>query len=308
MQTTDTVFMVRPGSFSLNNETASSNAFQHADVRLNPEMLHQQATLAFERYVSALRAANIEVHVFDDRPGNNTPDSLFPNNWVTLQHDGSLTLFPMEAHNRRRERDPAIIAALMQRFRLQPALDLSGWEQRGEYLEGTGSLVCDHQQRIAYVCRSSRSSGHVLQEWQQNTGYKVIDFTAKDAQGRAIYHTNVMMSIGIRYAVVCMDAVVEATERELLIASLRASGKIIIEITHAQMQAFCGNILELRGNDGRPVIAMSEQAWEAFTHTQQQILGGYARIVQAPIAIIEQHGGGGARCMLAEIFAPKLTG
>ncbi|WP_416260314.1 citrulline utilization hydrolase CtlX [Gibbsiella quercinecans] len=308
MQTTNNVFMVRPGGFCLNHETASSNAFQHADASLPPERLQQQATLAFDRYVSALRAAGIAVLVFDERHGNNTPDSLFPNNWVTLQHDGSLTLFPMEAPNRRRERDPAIVAALMRHFRLQPAVDLSGWEQQGEYLEGTGALVCDHQQRIAYVCRSSRSSGRVLREWQQKSGYQVIDFTAEDAQGRAIYHTNVMMSVGIRYAVVCLEAIVEATARDQLLKSLNASGKTVIAITMAQMHAFCGNVLELCSHDGHPVIAMSEQAWRAFTPAQQKMLSAYARIVQAPIAVIEQHGGGGARCMLAEIFAPKVTG
>lgn len=164
MQTTNNVFMVRPGGFCLNHETANSNAFQYADTSLPPERLQQQAALAFDRYVSALRAAGINVLVFDERRGNNTPDSLFPNNWVTLQHDGSLTLFPMKAPNRRRERDPAIVAALMRHFRLQPAVDLSCWELQGEYLEGTGALVCDHQQRIAYVCRSSRSSSRVLQE------------------------------------------------------------------------------------------------------------------------------------------------
>lgn len=307
MQTTNRVFMVRPGRFCLNPETASSNAFQHADASLPPAQLQQQAELAFDRYVSALRVAGIEVLVLHDHPDNNTPDALFPNNWITLQHDGSLTLFPMEAPNRRRERHPAIIAALAQRFHLLPTLDLSGWEQQGEYLEGTGSLVCDHQHRIAWVCRSSRSSARVLQAWQQQSGYRVIEFTAQDAQGRAIYHTNVMMSVGIRYAVVCLEAVVDPETRDRLITSLQASGKTLIAINQAQMQAFCGNILELHDGDGHPVIAMSEQAWDAFTPEQQQMLSAYARIVRAPIAVIEQHGGGGARCMLAEIFAPAIT-
>lgn len=307
MQTTNSVFMVRPASFCLNPETASSNAFQLADASLHPAQLQQQAEHAFDCYVSALRAAGIEVLVFDDQPDQHTPDALFPNNWLTLQHDGSLTLFPMEAVNRRRERNPAILNALEQRFRLQPIIELSHWEQQGEYLEGTGSLVCDHQQRIAWVCRSSRSSARVLQAWQRRSGYQVIEFAAQDAQGRAIYHTNVMMSVGIKYAVVCLEAVIDSDERDRLTTSLSARGKTIIAISQAQMHAFCGNILELHDGDGHPVLAMSEQAWHAFTPTQQYRLNDYARIVRAPIAVIEQHGGGGARCMLAEIFAPKIT-
>ncbi|KAA8999373.1 amidinotransferase [Affinibrenneria salicis] len=304
MQTTDTVFMVRPALFARNAETARSNAFQQADVRLDRRRIQTQAQEGFDRYAAALTAAGVRVWVFDDRVENETPDSLFPNNWITLHADGRVILYPMEALNRRRERNPALIAQLARHFALKEIIDLSHHELAGHYLEGTGSLVFDHVNRIAYVCRSSRSTPTAMRDLQSRLPYRVIWFDAYDRQGNRIYHTNVMMSVGIKYAVVCLAAIADGRQRLALEAALRDSGKIIMPISLQQVASFCGNILELRGQDNRPVIALSEQAWSAFDEQQRAMLSDYAAIVRAPIEIIERLGGGGARCMIAEIFCP----
>ncbi|MBP1133068.1 hypothetical protein JOE25_004684 [Serratia sp. PL17] len=303
MQTTQSVFMVRPSGFAANQETRHSNFFQKDAV--NHEDHAVGALAAFNGYVDALTQAGIEVTVIEDTGGQETPDALFPNNWIALLADGSLYTFPMEANNRRRERREDIIAQLANDFKVERQIDLSAYELTGRFLEGTGSLILDHVHKLAYACLSSRSSPDVGREFEHHSGYRIIWFDAADRLERPIYHTNVMLSVGAQYAVVCLASIRDQAQKSVLIATLKRSGKTVIDVSFAQMEAFACNVLELRAKDGHPVYAMSTRAWASFTPQQQALIGGYARLALGPIDIIEDLGGGGARCMLAEIFLPK---
>ncbi|CAI1176506.1 Uncharacterized protein conserved in bacteria containing a pentein-type domain [Serratia liquefaciens] len=303
MQTTQSVFMVRPFGFAANQETRHSNFFQKIT-----EHNENQATLAltaFNAYVDALTQAGIDVTVIEDTGVQETPDALFPNNWIALLGDGSLFTFPMEAKNRRRERRLDIIAQLANDFVVERQIDLSAHELAGRFLEGTGSLILDHRHKLAYACRSSRSSPEVGREFERHSGYQIVWFEAADRHNRPIYHTNVMLSVGAEYAIVCLESIRNETQKSALIVSLTRSGKTIIDVSFAQMEAFACNVLELRAKDGHPVYAMSTRAWAHFTLKQQTLIGSYARLALGPIDIIEDLGGGGARCMLAEIFLQR---
>lgn len=304
MQTTSRIFMVRPASFTVNQETALTNHFQQTGQI--PDASQAWALAEFTHYAEQLQQAGIDVHIFDDPTGTETPDSLFPNNWLTLGHQGQAIMYPMEADNRRKERNPALITTLSATFAIHQVIDLSPYEQQGDFFEGTGSMVCDHKNNIAWVCRSSRSSPAVMAAVEEKTGYRAMWFSARDRKGRPIYHTNVMMSIGETYAVVCFDAITDSQEAHQVYRGLRDAGKEIINISFAQMEHFCANTLELHAEDtGRPVFAMSHNAWRAFTRSQRAKLATYARIVSPSLATIEQLGGGGARCMVGEIFSPR---
>ncbi|HDZ2453958.1 TPA: amidinotransferase [Klebsiella pneumoniae] len=303
MQTAQTVMMVRPAAFRANPETLTSNAFQKPLSAV--EDVAEQARAAFDGYVAALRNAGVDVLVIDDNAKSETPDSLFPNNWIAMLEDGTIYTFPMEAHNRRRERRMDIIADLTRDFVVSRRVDLSGFETRNLYLEGTGSLILDHDNHIAYACRSSRSSWEAGQEFERLSGYHIHWFNACDRHLQSIYHTNVMMSVGAQFAIVCLQSLTSKLERLRLVTLLERTGKTIIDVTYAQMEAFACNVLELRNHFGQPVYAMSTRAWESFTPEQQALISGYASLALAPINIIEDLGGGGARCMVAEIFLEK---
>lgn len=295
--------MIRPAGFLSNPETAASNAFQRSDL----DAISAQAAAAreFDAYVLRLRAAGVGVEVIDDMPAPHTPDSIFPNNWVSFHQDGRVFLYPMQAPNRRRERRASILAKINERFAIRDVVDQSGFENEGRYLEGTGSLVMDHENRIAYVCHSSRSHPDVMAAFAARSGYRPVWFHATDRRGQAIYHTNVMMCVGRTLAVVCTEAIADPAERKLLSESLAETGKGLIAISHQQMEAFAGNMLELRSSSGRPVFALSRRAWAALSEQQRRTISEYAEPVLAPIDTIERLGGGGARCMIAEIFLPK---
>lgn len=303
MQTTNTVLMVRPAAFMSNPETRASNAFQKSAGNLQD--VQTRAQVAFDSYVQALRNVDIEVHVIDDAAEHGTPDSLFPNNWIAMLEDGTLYTFPMEAPNRRRERREDIILQLATDFVVNKRIDLSAHELEGRYLEGTGSLILDHDNRIAYSCRSSRSSTLVGQEFERLSGYRIVWFEAHDQHRQPIYHTNVMLSVGSRFAIVCLDALPSLHERRQLIDALQSTGKTLIAVTFEQMAFFTCNVLELKDKSGKPVYAMSTRAWEAFTTAQQCQISSYARLALGPLDIIEDLGGGGARCMLCEVFLEK---
>jgi len=303
MQTTQSVFMIRPSGFAANKQTQHSNFFQK--VTQHHEHHAARALIAFNGYVDALQQAGVDVRVMDDIDGQETPDALFPNNWIALLGDGSLFTFPMEAENRRRERRQDIIAQLANDFVIERRIDLSAHELAGRFLEGTGSLILDHPNKLAYSCLSSRSSPEVGREFERHSGYKIIWFDAVDRHNQPIYHTNVMMSVGARYAILCLESLRNPEQKRTVIARLQGSGKTLIDVSYAQMEAFACNVLELRAKDGSPVYAMSTRAWASFTPPQQALIGGYARLALGPIDIIEDLGGGGARCMLAEIFLPK---
>lgn len=305
MQTAKTVLMVRPAAFRANPETMKSNLFQKPMTGVTD--VANLARAAFDGYVASLRNAGVDVRIIEDIPLHETPDSLFPNNWIVMLAGGTIFTFPMEAHNRRRERRMDIIADLSKDYEVLRRIDLTHYEEENLYLEGTGSLILDHDNYIAYACRSSRSSEVVGQEFERLSGYRIYWFNARDRLHHPIYHTNVMMSVGSRFAIVCLESLTSEKERHELVELLVSSGKTIISVTFEQMESFACNVLEVTSRDGHPVYAISTRAWASFTPEQQTQLNGYARLALAPIDIIEELGGGGARCMVAEVFLEKKT-
>jgi len=304
-QLTSTVLMIRPTRFESNPMTAESNVFQGRSG-VTPAEQQQEAAREFDALVDALRAAKIEVVVVDDTTEPHTPDSIFPNNWVSFHADGRVVLYPMEAVNRRTERRPDIIERLVDEFGFQvtEVLDLSEHENSGHYLEGTGSMVLDRVNRVAYACLSSRTQLDPLGDFAQRMGYDVVAFDAVDTDGVPIYHTNVLMNIGEALAVICDEAIVRDDQRDAVMTRLRDSGHDVVSISYDQVDAFAGNMLELRSKEGDRVLAMSSQAWNSLDAEQRKALQENGKIVSSPINNIESSAGGSVRCMLAEIHLP----
>ena len=324
MQTTDKVLMIRPVRFSYNSQTAVNNAFQESGI---PEELSQrQALKEFDAYVEMLRNEGIEVMVVEDTATPHTPDSIFPNNWLSLHSADELAdvgsrvavLYPMFAENRRAERRQDIIEALTGAVAPSCAgaadapscataalLDLTSYEKRNLFLEGTGSLILDRNEHLAYACQSPRTCEEVLEEWSSKMGYDYFLFHAEDMNGNPIYHTNVMMSVGEQLAVVCLDAITDIEERMSLIELLEESDKEIVEISLEQMNEFAGNMLQLHTvKDGelKYIMVMSARAKDSLDQDQIEAIEKYCKIVAPDLEFIERNGGGSARCMLAEIF------
>ena len=330
MQTTDKVLMIRPVRFSYNSQTAVNNAFQESGI---PEELSQrQALKEFDAYVEMLRNEGIEVMVVEDTATPHTPDSIFPNNWLSLHsaeelaegasnltgsaHPGSAApcnrvavLYPMFAENRRAERRQDIIEALTGADAPSCAsaalLDLTSYEKRNLFLEGTGSLILDRNEHLAYACQSPRTCEEVLEEWSSKMGYDYFLFHAEDMNGNPIYHTNVMMSVGEQLAVVCLDAITDIEERMSLIELLEESDKEIVEISLEQMNEFAGNMLQLhtvKEGELKYIMVMSARAKDSLDQDQIEAIEKYCKIVAPDLEFIERNGGGSARCMLAEIF------
>jgi hypothetical protein len=304
MQAASTVFLVRPARFSFNNQTADSNRFQQPLSGLSEPVLQQQAQAEFDQLVETLRAKGVRVLVFDDTPEPHTPDSIFPNNWLTLHPDGRVLLYPMCAPNRRLERRPDILAALGQSFTVQEVVDFSEAEQEGRFLEGTGSILFDHVHRVAYACLSPRTDAGLFAEVCVRLAYRPVTFQAVDALGHAIYHTNVMMCIGEKFAVVCLESIQDKAERVAVAASLQETGHQIIAITLGQVARFAGNMLTLQPAARRTILAMSQSAFDALEPAQRDTLGQFCELVPLAIPTIETIGGGSVRCMLAEVFLP----
>lgn len=340
MQTTDKVLMIRPVRFSYNSQTAVNNAFQESGI---PEELSQrQALKEFDAYVEMLRNEGIEVMVVEDTATPHTPDSIFPNNWLSLHSAEELAdvgstltgfaalgtaapstanpgsaapcsrvavLYPMFAENRRAERRQDIIEALTGAVAPSCAsaalLDLTSYEKRNLFLEGTGSLILDRNEHLAYACQSPRTCEEVLEEWSSKMGYDYFLFHAEDMNGNPIYHTNVMMSVGEQLAVVCLDAITDIEERMSLIELLEESDKEIVEISLEQMNEFAGNMLQLhtvKEGELKYIMVMSARAKDSLDQVQIEAIEKYCKIVAPDLEFIERNGGGSARCMLAEIF------
>lgn len=301
--------MIRPVRFESNPLTAESNRFQGRNES-TPEQQQIDAEAEFGELAAALEASGITVVQVDDTPEPHTPDAIFPNNWVSFHADGTVVLYPMEAPNRRTERRPDIIESLASQhgFQVREIVDFSHHEQQGHFLEGTGSLVLDRVNRIAYACLSSRTHLDALGEFAQRMDYEVVAFDAVDRDGAPIYHTNVLMNVGEELAVICDEAIPRDEQREAVMQSLEGTGHKVLTLTFDQMDSFAGNMLELRSSSGQRVIAMSEQARESLTEAQLETIADYAQIVSAPIDNIESSAGGSVRCMLAEIHLPKVTG
>ena len=306
-QLASSVLMIRPARFESNPLTAESNVFQ-GRTRATPGEQQAAALREFDTLVNALRAEGINVVVVEDTPEPHTPDSIFPNNWVSFHADGKVVLYPMEAVNRRTERRADIIERLgdASGFQVTEVIDLSGHEKAGHYLEGTGSMVLDRANKIAYACLSSRTQLDPLGDFAQRMAYDVVAFDAVDRNGVPIYHTNVLMNVGETIAVICDEAIARDDQREAVLTRLRETGHDVVRLSYDQLEAFAGNMLELRNQDGDRVLAMSSRAWKSLNAEQRAVLQSNSRIVSAAIDNIEDSAGGSVRCMLAEVHLPTL--
>ncbi|MBO0356385.1 amidinotransferase [Hymenobacter sp. BT186] len=298
--------MVRPARFGYNTETAASNHFQHHMQGLGAAAIQARAYAEFDELVAALRTNGVRVLVFEDTLEPAKPDAVFPNNWLTLHPDGRVLLYPMCAPNRRPERRPDILAALRRQFTVTDVIDLSTHEQENRFLEGTGSILFNHEHRVAYAALSPRTDATLFREVAAQLGYRPVAFRAYDAQGVAIYHTNVMLCIGSGFAVVCLESITDAAERAAVVGSFMVSGHEIVNISLEQVARFAGNLLALQTAAGTTLLAMSQSAFQALTEPQRQTLSKYAALLPPPIPTIETIGGGSVRCMLAEVFLPPL--
>ena len=298
--------MIRPARFESNPLTAQSNRFQ-GKTDMAPEAQQAAALKEFDALAGTLRDAGIDVVVVDDTPEPHTPDSIFPNNWISLHADGRLVLYPMEAVNRRSERRTDIIEHLHDKLGLSVTeiVDLTAHEDSGHYLEGTGSMVLDRSNRIAYACLSSRTQLDPLGDFAQRMNYEVVTFDAVDSDGVPIYHTNVLMNVGEKLAVICDAAIPREDQRAAVLGQLHETGHDVIRLSYAQLEAFAGNMLELRNNQGERVVAMSQQAYDSLNEEQLGKLRANGRIVSVPIDTIEMSAGGSVRCMLAEVHLPR---
>jgi len=304
-QSSHTVLMVRPAAFGYDAETAATNAFQR-EVGLSPEEAAARGRAEFDMTVAFLRAAGVRVLVMDDVPEPHTPDAVFPNNWFSTHTDGTLVVYPMATPMRRQERRvEALIDTLTGGgFSVARTIDLTDHEHDGKHLEGTGSLVLDHAERVAYACRSARTDAGLAAAWAERFGYEAVVFDASDARGVPLYHTNVLAWIGTGVAAIAA-ACIAAHDRQRVMDRLSASGRTIVELTPEQLDRFAGNALEVRSVQGPPLLAMSATAFDSLTDAQRRTIETHASIVSVPIPTIEAIGGGSLRCMLAEIFLPR---
>lgn len=293
--------MIRPVNFGFNAETAVNNAFQVAG---QDAAAQEKAKKEFDGFVQLLRQNGVDVTVVNDTPEPHTPDSIFPNNWVSFHNDGTIILYPMFAVNRRQERKPQVIQQIGSRFDIRHTVDLTTYEPQHKFLEGTGSMVLDRDKKIAYACISPRTDKTILSDFAKKMNYRPVAFTAVDEKGRAIYHTNVMMCVADTYVVICLDSIADATEREMVVEVIKESGKEIITITLEQMNHFAGNMLQVENVKGKKLLVMSSQAYMALSADQVKKLESYNRILYASLDTIETNGGGSARCMMAEVFLP----
>lgn len=291
--------MIKPVRFGYNGQTAATNPFmsREADTVAHREILKQ-----FNNVVTVLRSIGIKVIVVKDTPYPATPDSIFPNNFLSTHSDGHTVLFPMCAPNRRDERKPAVLEAVSNACPGNTLVDLSYWENEGKFLEGTGSMVLDRVHRIAYASLSPRTSREVLEVFCNRLGYKPITFHSVDGSGIPIYHTNVMMSVCSDFAVLCSEAIFSHDELAAVKSSLRQSGKKIVEVSLSQMFRYACNMLELNDGKGNRYVAMSDTAKNALTDTQKIDISEFGTIVSADVHTIEAIGGGSVRCMLAEMY------
>jgi hypothetical protein len=299
MQSTSKILMVRPSGFGFNEQTSANNAFQSRGYEQDAQ---KRALEEFDGFVKLLEEAGVEVNVIEDTPEPHTPDSVFPNNWFSTHEGGTLVLYPMFAPNRRDERKPAPLDFLRNKCGYGRVIDLTGYETKEKFLEGTGSMVIDRDCDLVYACRSPRTNEEVLEKLAGELDFDYFLFDAKDEKGEPIYHTNVMMSVGSRFVLVCLDSLCDINERTNFIGLAEESDKEIIEISTAQVSEFAGNMLELSGKDGEKLLVMSARARKSLTDHQIERLSSYCHIISPDLETIEKNGGGSARCMIAELF------
>ena len=299
MQTANKILMIRPAHFAYNEQTAQNNHFQKKSSFSD---LSKRAIQEFDAFVETLRSNKIDVIVVQDSIEPHTPDSIFPNNWFSTHSTGELVLYPMFAKNRRLERKPHVLETIREHFSAHKTINFTHWEDKNRFLEGTGSMILDHNRRVVYACRSERTDDIVFEEFYTKMNSEPEIFNAYDEDGKNIYHTNVMLSIGEKFAVICAESITDMKRQESIINRLKNSNKDVVEISFEQMKKFCANIIEVRNIENENILIMSESAKLGFTKEQIDILEKHCKIVSSPLASIEQVGGGSARCMIAEIF------
>lgn len=306
MQTTDTVLMIEPIAFGYNAETAKNNYFQ---VEQTGSDIQSKALAEFNTFVEKLREKGINVITIKDTLDPHTPDSIFPNNWVSFHKDGKVVLYPMFASNRRVERREDIIESIQEQgFEVVEVDDWSFSETQGHFLEGTGSMIFDHDNKIAYGSVSLRLDEKLFREFCTKYGFAPVVFHSFQTVGTErlpIYHTNVMMCVADRFVVICLDCIDDELEREKVVETIKGSGKEIIEISEEQMQQFAGNMLQVQNKEGEKFLVMSQTAYQSLSSEQVAAIEKYCEIIYSDLNTIEVNGGGSARCMLAEVFLPK---
>jgi hypothetical protein len=303
MQQPRAVFMVRPSSFGFNIQTSSSNFFQSSvssSANVGPAAIAE-----FERMVGRLRANDIDVVVFDDTSSPQKPDAIFPNNWISLHEDGTAVLYPMMTENRRWERREDILGELKKQFVISKVVDLTAEENAGKFLEGTGSLVFDHTNKIVYASRSPRTSEELVNRVSKLLGYKPIIFSSVDENGNAIYHTNVMMCVGEKFVVLCLDSIKDEDDQERLLESFSSTEHKVIAISFAQTKAFAGNMIEVKTRNNEPVVLLSQTAFDSLLPGQLNAISQFAELLPLEISTIQTVGGGSVRCMIAGIHSPR---
>jgi len=308
-QSTQTILMIRPVAFRMNEQTAINNYYQKVLDNLTPETVNAKAQAEFDTFVNKLKAVGVNVLVVNDTLSPDTPDSIFPNNWVSFHQDGSVVLYPMFAENRRFERREDVLDTLEEKgFLIENIYDFTSAEEDHLFLEGTGSIILDRTNEIAYCALSPRADEELFIEFCEELEYSPVVFNAfqtVENQRKPIYHTNVLMCIGSSFAVLCADAIDDLKERKMVMQQLRSSGKELILITEDQVNNFAGNMLEIIGTNDKKYVVMSTSAYSSLTENQQKTLEKHTEILHSSLDTIEACGGGSARCMMAEVFLPK---
>ena len=308
-QTTNSIVMIRPVAFRMNEQTEVNNYYQKGLDGLLPATVNAKAQQEFDTFVEKLRAVGVDVTVVDDTLDPDTPDSIFPNNWISFHENGDVAMYPMFAENRRAERREEILDILEDKgFVINNIVDYTSAEEDGFYLEGTGSLLLDRENNKAYCALSPRADEELFIEFCEDFDYAPVIFEAfqtVDGERKLIYHTNVMMCLGETFAVICAECIDDKKERKMVLDNLKENNKEIILITEAQVNSFAGNMLEVRGANDKKYLVMSAAAHQCLTPTQIEQLEKHAEILSSSLDTIEACGGGSARCMMAEIFLPK---
>ena len=308
MQITNTILMIRPVAFRKNEQTAVNNYFQD-DLEINKAKINEQAQREFDDFVSVLRSKGVKVIVVEDRKETDTPDSIFPNNWVSFHENGTVVVYPMFALNRRRERREDIFETLEKNgFEIKDIVDYTSAEKEGIFLEGTGSILKDRVSQKAYCALSERAHEDLFIEFCEDFDCFPVIFTANqtvNGERKAIYHTNVMMAMAEDFAIICLASIDDKTERKNVVSHLKKDGKEIIGITEAQMHSFAGNMLQVLGSNDQRFMVMSTQAYNSLSEEQISAIEKHCEILHSPLDTIETCGGGSARCMMAEVFLPK---
>lgn len=305
LQLPSSVLMVRPSKFGFNAQTASTNAFQK-EPAASAAVIQEKARDEFNRMVDTLIDQGVDVMVVDDTEVPEKPDAIFPNNWISFHENGIVVLYPMMVENRRAERSNPVIDQVRRQFEVSEIIDLTGYELKNQFLEGTGSVVFDYQNRIAYASRSPRTHQAVLLELCNRLNFRPLFFDAVDEAGLPIYHTNVLMCVGSKFAVICLDAIKKDVDQEKLLKSFGETGHRVVAISYEQLRCFAGNMIEVQTRSGEPVVLLSQSAFNSLLPGQVNAISKYADMIPLSIPTIEQYGGGSVRCMVAGIFNKRV--